>query len=62
MVFNIYGIAISAFKSRLNGKRIEKTGLLYETKMIMSIIIIFPTALIHGFALNLLGVPVIDFD
>ncbi|MFC4600264.1 carboxymuconolactone decarboxylase family protein [Cohnella hongkongensis] len=61
MIGNIYGIAISAFRSRLKGKKIEKTSLLYEIRMIISIIILLPVALIHGFVSNLFNVPVIDF-
>ncbi|MFC0273466.1 hypothetical protein ACFFIX_18885 [Metabacillus herbersteinensis] len=61
MIGNINGISISAFSSRIKGKKIEKTNLLYEIKMIMSIIILLPAALIHGFVSNLLDVPVIDF-
>jgi AhpD family alkylhydroperoxidase len=61
MIGNIYGISISAFRSCLKGKKIEKTNLLYEIKMIMSIIILLPTALIHSFILNLLDVLVNDF-
>jgi|SRR5690625_388746 len=33
MIGNIYGLALSAFKSRLKGKKIEKTNLFYEIRM-----------------------------
>ncbi|MNW52190.1 Carboxymuconolactone decarboxylase family protein [compost metagenome] len=62
MIGNIYGIAISAFKSRLNGKKNVKTSLPYEIRMIISIIYLLPTALIHAILLNLINVPFIEFD
>nr|WP_283248135.1 carboxymuconolactone decarboxylase family protein [Bacillus sp. FJAT-50079] len=61
MIGNIYGIALSAFRSRIKGKKIDKTNLLYEIKMIVSIILLLPAALIHSFILNLFNVPLIDF-
>lgn len=62
MIGNIYGIPLSAFRSRLKGKPIKKTNILYEFSMILSIIILLPAALIHGFISNLLKTPVIPFD
>ncbi|KYG90603.1 alkylhydroperoxidase [[Bacillus] sp. KCTC 13219] len=61
MAGNIYGIAISAFRSRMKGRKIEKTNLLYEIKMLMSIIIFLPVAVIHGYISNLFKAPVINF-
>lgn len=61
MVGNIYGIALSAFRSRLKGNKIEKSNLLYEIRMIMSMIILLPVALIHGLVSSFLKAPVIDF-
>ncbi|MEM1503613.1 carboxymuconolactone decarboxylase family protein [Domibacillus sp. 8LH] len=62
MIGNIYGIALSAFKSRIKGKKIEKTNFFYEVKMIMSIIPLLPAALIHAFISNLFKVAVLNFD
>jgi AhpD family alkylhydroperoxidase len=62
MIGNIYGIALSAFRSRIKGKKIEKTNLFYEIEMIMSIIPLLPAALIHAFISNLFKIAVIDFD
>ncbi|TCS95877.1 carboxymuconolactone decarboxylase family protein [Hazenella coriacea] len=61
MIGNSYGIAISALKSRMKGKPIEKTGFLYEIRMILSLIVSLPVAMIHSFILNIFKVPVIDF-
>ena len=49
MIGNVYGIALSAFRSRLKGKPIKKSSLLYEISMILSIIIFFPVAFIQTF-------------
>ncbi|MCM3745197.1 carboxymuconolactone decarboxylase family protein [Sporosarcina luteola] len=62
MIGNIYGIALSAFRSRIKGKKIEKTTLFYEIKMIMSIIPLLPAALIHAFISNRFKIDVIDFN
>lgn len=61
MIGNIYGIALSAFRSRLKGKKIAKSNLMYEIRMITSIIILIPVALIHVFVSKCLHVPVIEF-
>jgi len=59
MIGNSYGIAYSALKNRLNGKPVKKTTLLYEIKMLLSLFIFVPIALIHGLILNLRKVPII---
>ncbi len=61
MIGNIYGIALSACKNRLKGKKIETSNLLYEIRMILSIIILLPTTLIHSLIANIRKVPVVDF-
>jgi AhpD family alkylhydroperoxidase len=61
MIGNAYGIAISAFRSRLKGNAIEKTGLHYEITMISSIIIFLPLAFLHSLILDLMRTPLIDF-
>lgn len=58
---NSYGIALSAFKSRLKGKPIEKSSLLYEIRMLLSLPVFLPVAIVHLFILNLLKAPIIDF-
>ncbi|WP_217587607.1 carboxymuconolactone decarboxylase family protein [Lentibacillus saliphilus] len=62
MIGNIYGIPLSAFRSRMKGKKIEKTNLFYEIKMILSIIPLLPVAFIHSLISNVLNAPVIDFN
>lgn len=62
MVGNAYGIAISAFKSRIKGKKVKQTSLFYELKIILSLIPALPIALIHSMISNLLKTPLIDFN
>lgn len=62
MIGNSYGIAYSALKRRLKGKPIKKSNLLYEIKMLSSLIVFPPIALIHSLILKLLKVPITDFD
>lgn len=62
MVGNSYGIALSAFKSRLKGKPIKKSSLLYELRMLFSLPVFLPVAFVHLFLLNVLRVPIIDFQ
>lgn len=62
MIGNSYGIAYSALRSRLKGKPIGKSNLLYELRMILSLFVFLPAAIIHALILNLFKVPVIDFD
>ena len=62
MVGNSYGIALSAFRSRLRGKAIEKTGLFYEISMLPSIIIFLPIAALHNLILYLAKAPIINFN
>ena len=44
MIGNAYGTAWSAFVSRLKGKPVEKSNVLYEMSMIIIILIFFPIA------------------
>jgi len=48
MIGNVYGIAFSALKSRLRGKSIKKSSLLYEVSMILSILVLLPIAFISA--------------
>ena len=59
MIGNIYGIALSAFRSRLRGKPIKKSNLFYEISMILSIIILLPVAFIHGLISDIFKIPII---
>ncbi|HLR03214.1 MAG TPA: carboxymuconolactone decarboxylase family protein [Virgibacillus sp.] len=61
MAGNAYGIAISAFKNRMKGKKVKQTSLSYELKMILSLIPAMPLVLIHSIISNLLKTPLIDF-
>lgn len=62
MVGNVYGIALSAFRSRLRGKPIKKSSLIYEIKLILSMIIFLPAAMIHSLILDLLRTKIIKFE
>jgi len=69
MVGNAYGIAWSAFRSRLKGNPIIKGGLFgekkmsvfYEITMLLSLIIYLPVALINVIVANLMRLPIILF-
>ncbi|GGK03653.1 hypothetical protein GCM10007063_27480 [Lentibacillus kapialis] len=61
MTGNAYGIAISAFKDRIKGKKVKQTSLSYELKIILSLFPALPLALIHGIISTLLRTPLIDF-
>lgn len=61
MVGNSYGIALSAFRSRLKGKAIGKTGFLYEITMLPSVIILLPIAALHNLSLKITNAPIINF-
>lgn len=61
MIGNSYGIALSAFKSRLKGKRIEKSNVGYELKMLLSILFLLPISLIHILLSKVKKSPVITF-
>ncbi|HLR42290.1 MAG TPA: hypothetical protein VK067_03490 [Pseudogracilibacillus sp.] len=61
MVGNSYGIALSAFKSRLKGIKIEQSSLSYELTMLLSLIPLLPTALIHTLMTKILKKPLIAF-
>ncbi|WP_034551840.1 carboxymuconolactone decarboxylase family protein [Carnobacterium funditum] len=61
MIGNVYGIALSAFLSRLKGKPIKKSGLFYELSMILSIIIYLPVSIIQASIANLSKKPIISF-
>lgn len=62
MIGNSYGIALSAFKSRMKSKPIKKSSLLYEIRMLLSLVPLLPAAFIHVMILNLFKTPVIDFE
>lgn len=59
MIGNVYGIPLSAFRSRLRGKPIQKSNLVYELTMIGSILLFLPIALVHSFLSDLFRVPLI---
>jgi len=50
---NIYGIAFSAMRSRLKGKPVSKTSLMYEVSIILAIFIYLPIGVIHAVLANL---------
>ncbi|MFC3017960.1 carboxymuconolactone decarboxylase family protein [Virgibacillus litoralis] len=61
MLGNVYGIPLGAFRSRLKGKLIKESNLLYEISMILSIFIFLPISFIHSLISSLLRTPVIQF-
>lgn len=62
MVGNSYGIALSAFKSRVKGKAVKQSSLLYEIRMLLSIIPLLPATIIHSFIAKVFNVPMISFS
>ena len=61
MIGNIYGIAMSAFQSRLKGKPIGKSSLSYEAGMLMSVFVLFPFTLIGSLMSSLAKKPLLYF-
>ncbi len=61
MVGNAHGVAFSAFASRLKGKPVKKSSLLYEITMMMSIIVYLPLALLQALIDGLFKKPIITF-
>lgn len=59
---NMYGIPLSAFQSRLNGKPFKDSSLIYELGMLVSGIIVLPVAIIHASLRGFLGLPNERFD
>lgn len=45
---NMYGIPLSAFLSRLKGKKFKDSSLFYELGMMISGIVVLPVAIVHG--------------
>lgn len=61
MVGNAHGIAFSAFLSRLKGKPVKKSSLLYEITMMLSILVYLPLTLVHAVMDGLFKKPIISF-
>ena len=61
MIGNAYGIAWSAFTSRLRGRPVAKSSLSYELVMLFSVLVHPPVALVHAAVSGLLGVPIIGW-
>jgi len=59
---NMYGIPLSAFLSRLQGKPYKGSTLFYESGMLMFGTLCLPIAMIHGFLRGLFGLPNEEFD
>lgn len=60
MIGNSFGIAFSAFKSRLRGKKIESSSLGYELSMMFSLLFIFPIGSVHALLENLAKKPLLS--
>lgn len=61
MIGNSFGIAFSAFKSRLSGKKIDASSLGYELIMMLSLLFIIPIGSIHALIENILQRPILHF-
>lgn len=61
MLGNVYGIPLGAYRSRLKGKSIKESNLLYEISMILSFYIFLPISFIHSIISSLLKTPIIQF-
>lgn len=59
---NMYGIAYSAFQSRLQGQAYKDSSLSYELGMLSGGIICLPIALVHGIARGVIKPSNIRFD
>ncbi len=62
MIGNIYGIAASAFRSRLKGSPSGKTSIFYEFWILISILPLFPIALIGATFSRIMNRPVLQFN
>jgi len=58
---NSFGIALSAFRSRLKGKTIESSSLIYEITMLASLIPLLPFNIGRAVVAKLKKEPVIEF-
>ncbi len=58
MMGNVYGMALSAFGSRLKGKAV-KLSFFYEIGLILSLIIFLPVAIVHAIVSKLFKRPII---
>jgi AhpD family alkylhydroperoxidase len=61
MIGNALGIALSAFLKRLKGRSVAKSSLGYEAAMMLSVVPLFPAALVHAVAAGVLRTPIIEF-
>lgn len=52
---NMYGIPLSAFQSRLKGKKFKDSSLLYELGMMISGVLALPFVLIHSLIRRVIG-------
>jgi AhpD family alkylhydroperoxidase len=61
MIGNAPGIALSALLKRLKGRPVDKSSLGYEAAMILSVIPLFPAALVHAVVAGVLRTPIMGF-
>jgi AhpD family alkylhydroperoxidase len=59
MIANAYGIAWSALLSRLKGRPVAKSSILYELVMLAAIVVFVPLASVHALVLSLLKRPIL---
>jgi len=59
---NMYGIPLSAFLSRLQGKPYKGSSLFYELGMLIVGVFCLPIAIIFGLLRGLIGLPNVRFD
>ncbi len=59
---NMYGIPLSAFLARLQGKPYKNSTLSYELTLLISGALCLPIAIIHGYLRSIRGLPNERFD
>ena len=59
MLANTYGIAGSSFLNRFKGKPDQRSNLLYEISMLITIPVFIPVVLIHVLLAALLKIPLV---
>lgn len=62
MAGNIYGLAMSALKSRIKGRPVKGFSFTYEAGMLISAVPFLPAAVIHAFILKRMQSPMIQFE
>lgn len=59
---NSFGIALSAFRSRLKGIKVESSSLVYEVSMLVSLLPLVPLNIVRAMMAKLKKEPIIEFS